>query len=237
MTLRRRLAVAAVGLLVSPLVVLIQPGNPASAHGWIENPPSRQQHCAARRVNNCNGLEFEPQSVEAPKGSMLCSGGSRFTVLDNENNGWPVTNIPRTVTLNWRLTAAHATSTWEYFVDGRLVKTINDGGARPPFAVSHTLTGLPTGRHKIFARWNIADTAMAFYNCIDVNVGGTGPGPSPTPPQPGTCTSPAWQASAVYLGGQTVAHNRHHWQAKWWTTGEEPGTTGEWGVWRDLGPC
>ncbi|WP_331386637.1 hypothetical protein [Saccharothrix sp. ST-888] len=24
---------------------------------------------------------------------------------------------------------------------------------------------------------------------------------------------------------------------KWWTTGEDPSTTGPWGVWSDLGPC
>jgi chitodextrinase len=41
----------------------------------------------------------------------------------------------------------------------------------------------------------------------------------------------------VYTGGQQVSHNGHTWKAKWWTTGEEPGTTGEWGVWQDLGPC
>jgi chitinase len=24
---------------------------------------------------------------------------------------------------------------------------------------------------------------------------------------------------------------------KWWTQGEDPTTTGQWGVWSDLGPC
>src|SRR5690606_27118347 len=51
------------------------------------------------------------------------------------------------------------------------------------------------------------------------------------------CTDPAWNASAVYTGGDRVSHNGHAWRAKWWTQGEEPGTTGEWGVWEDLGPC
>ncbi len=27
------------------------------------------------------------------------------------------------------------------------------------------------------------------------------------------------------------------WKAKWWTSGEEPGTTGQWGVWEDKGAC
>ena len=41
-----------------------------------------------------------------------------------------------------------------------------------------------------------------------------------------------WQADSIYVGGDKVTHNGSTWTAQWWTTGEEPGTTGEWGVWR-----
>ncbi|MGW1882857.1 glycoside hydrolase family 19 protein [Streptomyces sp. NPDC001970] len=47
----------------------------------------------------------------------------------------------------------------------------------------------------------------------------------------------AWNSSAVYTGGMVTSHNGHNWQAKWWTQGETPGTTGEWGVWADQGTC
>jgi len=145
----------------------------AEAHGWVVSPPSRQDHCAKRTVSwSCNGVEWEPQSVEAPKGSMLCSGGSRFTTLDNGSLAWPRTNISSTHTFQWTLTAFHRTATWEYFVDGQLFKTVNDNGATPAPTVTHTLTGLPSGNHTILARWNVYDTAMAFYACMDVNVGG-----------------------------------------------------------------
>ncbi|MFJ4877436.1 chitinase C-terminal domain-containing protein [Streptomyces sp. NPDC088745] len=71
---------------------------------------------------------------------------------------------------------------------------------------------------------------------------GTGPGPGPTPtptptPTPGACTAPAYVAATAYGGGTTVSHKGHQWKAKWWTQGAEPGTTGEWGVWQDLGAC
>ncbi|MCX5609748.1 MULTISPECIES: glycoside hydrolase family 19 protein [unclassified Streptomyces] len=46
-----------------------------------------------------------------------------------------------------------------------------------------------------------------------------------------------WTASAVYTGGMSASYNGHNWQAKWWTQGETPGTTGEWGVWSDQGAC
>ncbi|HDV5393764.1 TPA: hypothetical protein RI724_002515, partial [Vibrio cholerae] len=32
--------------------------------------------------------------------------------------------------------------------------------------------------------------------------------------------------------GAVVTHQGKSWTAQWWTQGEEPGTTGEWGVWR-----
>ncbi|MEU4388716.1 lytic polysaccharide monooxygenase auxiliary activity family 9 protein [Promicromonospora sp. NPDC023805] len=163
---------AALALTLTALVAAPSSMMPrAEAHGWVVSPPSRQDHCAKRTVSwSCNGVEWEPQSVEAPKGSMLCSGGSRFTTLDNGSLAWPRTGINSTHTFQWTLTAFHRTASWEYFVDGRHFKTVNDGGATPAPTVTHTLSGLPSGNHTILARWNVYDTAMAFYACMDVNV-------------------------------------------------------------------
>ncbi|WP_328379542.1 glycosyl hydrolase family 18 protein [Streptomyces sp. NBC_00440] len=61
--------------------------------------------------------------------------------------------------------------------------------------------------------------------------------PPTTPPPSGTCTSPSWSASEVYVGGKQISWKGHNWKAKWWTTNEEPGTTGDWGAWQDLGAC
>lgn len=44
-----------------------------------------------------------------------------------------------------------------------------------------------------------------------------------------------WNSATVYLGGQTAAWTNHKWEAKWWTQGDEPGTGGPWGPWKDLG--
>lgn len=51
------------------------------------------------------------------------------------------------------------------------------------------------------------------------------------------CAAPNWEQTAVYTSGDQVQHKGHLYEAKWWTTGEEPGTTGEWGVWKLLGEC
>ncbi|WP_299004168.1 immunoglobulin-like domain-containing protein [uncultured Shewanella sp.] len=45
-------------------------------------------------------------------------------------------------------------------------------------------------------------------------------------------TGDSWSASTVYTQGETVSYSGQNWEAQWWTQGDEPGTTGEWGVWR-----
>lgn len=45
---------------------------------------------------------------------------------------------------------------------------------------------------------------------------------------------PPWKSGTVYTYGDTVTHNGTVWKAKWWTRGDEPGTNGEWGPWKQL---
>jgi predicted carbohydrate-binding protein with CBM5 and CBM33 domain len=170
--MRKRLLTQLLAVAMFAVGFQIVTSAPAQAHGWITSPPSRQDQCAKGRTSfDCGAVKYEPQSVEGPKGSMLCSGGSRFTILDDNGRPWPVTNIGTTTTFQWKLTAAHRTTTWQYYVDGALKKTFNQGNTQPPANISHTISGLPTGRHKIFAVWNIGDTANAFYSCIDAQIG------------------------------------------------------------------
>jgi chitin binding protein/carbohydrate binding protein with CBM5/12 domain len=157
---------------------------PAQAHGYISSPPSRQALCAAGTVKDCGQIQFEPQSVEAPKGSKLCSGGnSLFRVLDDNSRNWPAGKVGKSVTFNWALTARHATSTWQYFIGDKQLAEFNDGGKQPNATVSHAVNfGGITGRQTVLAVWNIADTPMAFYACIDVQIGAGGGGSTPVAP-------------------------------------------------------
>jgi predicted chitinase len=50
------------------------------------------------------------------------------------------------------------------------------------------------------------------------------------------CAAP-WNSGTVYTAGNVASHNGQNWTAQWWTQGETPGTTGEWGVWRNPAPC
>lgn len=47
--------------------------------------------------------------------------------------------------------------------------------------------------------------------------------------------SPGWDSGTIYTSGDLVSWKGKEYRAKWWTLGDEPGTTGEWGVWEDLG--
>lgn len=165
---KRGLAIA-IGAAAAPLIAVTLPASSASAHGYINSPPSRQAQCYEGTVD-CGQIKYEPWSVEAPKGGMSCNGGnSRFPDLNDDSKPWVYTPVGRTTTFTWTLQANHATSTWQYYAGGQKVAEFDDGGVMPPTTVNHTVN-LPSGRQTVLAIWNIADTPNAFYACIDLDV-------------------------------------------------------------------
>lgn len=44
-----------------------------------------------------------------------------------------------------------------------------------------------------------------------------------------------WNQNTVYDNGDVVEYNGKLWKAKWYTIGDVPGTTGQWGVWQEYG--
>lgn len=206
-------------IAVSAAIASVFIAGPAQAHGYISSPPSRQALCAQGVVTNCGDIQYEPQSVEAPKGSKLCSGGNtRFSVLDDASRNWPATTVGSSVTFNWTLTARHATSTWQYFIGNTQIASFDDGGRQPGATVAHAVSFAGfTGRQTVLAVWNIADTTNAFYSCVDVQIGGpTTPTPTPTPtvrpttaaPTPTATAQPGgtWAAGTTYAVGAQVTY-------------------------------
>ncbi|MEO4008618.1 carbohydrate-binding protein, partial [Chromobacterium piscinae] len=51
-----------------------------------------------------------------------------------------------------------------------------------------------------------------------------------------SCADPAWNATAVYTGGQRVSYQNQTWQAKWWTQGNTP-SAGDASPWQLIGQC
>jgi predicted carbohydrate-binding protein with CBM5 and CBM33 domain len=195
--MRKKIGAALLGLAAAiPLAI----AGSAQGHGYISSPPSRAEFCAQGVVTNCGDIQFEPQSVEGPKGfpgagpsdGTICAGGnSRFAQLDDPRGGnWPTTTLQSGsgVDFNWHLTAAHSTTAFRYFItkngwsptravtrsdlQAQPFLTVSYNGQQPPTTFTHhgTVPSGLTGRHLIVAVWDIADTTNAFYQCEDVTL-------------------------------------------------------------------
>ncbi|MEK5036519.1 lytic polysaccharide monooxygenase [Sporosarcina sp. FSL K6-3457] len=189
------------------LVLTLGFSSTASAHGYVSQPESRGLLCKTGANIDCGGVQYEPQSLEAPKNfpeagpaDGQIAGANVFPKLDEQSKyRWTKVAMQSGAnTFEWTLTAAHATAKWEYFItkpgwnpdaplkraDFELFHTVNDGGKRPDFTVKHNIN-VPerSGYHVILAVWTVADTPNAFYNVIDANFDGTNPpiDPDPTP--------------------------------------------------------
>ncbi|CAM3896761.1 lytic polysaccharide monooxygenase [Kibdelosporangium persicum] len=232
MSLKRKLSVTAAAAGLAPVLLVVVPAGQASAHGYVSSPSSRQAQCAQRAVP-CGSIQFEPQSVEGPKGLTSCDGGlSQFAELNDDSKPWRVTSVGSSVDFTWTFTARHATKNYEYFLNGQRIAEFDGGGRQPAPTVTHSvdLAGA-SGRQKLLAVWNIADTPMAFYSCVDLQIGGGGgttppttqppasqpPTSQPTTPKP-TSTTPKptsttqkppttgaeWQPNTAYPAGAEV---------------------------------
>ncbi|MEV0980680.1 lytic polysaccharide monooxygenase [Streptomyces sp. NPDC049915] len=129
MRTRTKLYAAVVGLATTGAIALSSGG--ASSHGYTDLPVSRQKVCQLGTVTNCGDIQWEPQSVEGPKGfpaagpadGRLCSGGNtRFAQLDSprtpSGGAWPTTRVTggQSYTFRWQFTAMHATTDFKYYV-------------------------------------------------------------------------------------------------------------------------
>lgn len=197
---RPKRLLAVLSVFAAAVLSMTMSGSPAFGHGYASDPPSRGAHCASGAATDCGAVQWEPHSMEGPKGfpgagpedGTICSGGnSRFSEIDQPRGGdWPKTNVSAgSRTITWTITAAHSTDKWEYFItkddwdptqpltraslESEPFFSVSDGGAQPGWSVTHDVN-LPSksGHHLILAVWTIADTANAFYSCIDVDYGG-----------------------------------------------------------------
>jgi len=188
-------AVAALAIAtVSTLSTLVAPA--AQAHGYVAGPYSRAMACKLGLNANCGAVIYEPQSLEAPKGfpavgpadGRIASAGGAFPELDQQSaTRWyknAITTGP--LRLDWTYTAPHRTSQWRYYMtkqgwnvdaplkrsDLELIASVAHDGSAANSAPAHSIT-IPdnrSGYHVILAVWEIADTANAFYNVVDVTV-------------------------------------------------------------------
>lgn len=134
-------------------------------------------------------------------------------------------NAPATISL-----AANAADTdgsiakVEFFINGSATPLATDNTS--PY--SYTWNNVAAGTYTITAKAtdNLGAVTTSAARTITVNSVG------------GTCTTPAWTATAVYVGGNRASRNGNVYEAKWWTQGEDPLLkSGQWDVWKLIGPC
>ncbi|MEU0136632.1 lytic polysaccharide monooxygenase [Streptomyces sp. NPDC006296] len=194
--MRKRASAAVIGLAIAGVSMFAT--SSASSHGYTDSPLSRQKLCANGTVANCGNIQWEPQSVEGPKGfpaagpadGKICSGGnSQFAQLDDPRGGaWPATKVSagQGYGFRWQFTARHSTSDFRYYItkngwdsskpltraalDSQPFLTVPYGNQQPPATLTHqgSMPTGKTGKHIILAVWNVADTSNAFYACSDV---------------------------------------------------------------------
>ncbi|KAA2250983.1 lytic polysaccharide monooxygenase [Solihabitans fulvus] len=194
MTRKLTIPLFCLAVLAFPILV----AGVAQAHGYTAKPPSRSYLCAQGVVTDCGEIQYEPQSVEGPKGfpgsgpddGTICAGGNgRFAELDDPRGGaWPATSLTSGAGYDfvWHFTARHATTSFRYFItrdgyDPTQPLTRADleptpflsvpwNGIRPTGDVTNhgTIPSGKSGRHLILGVWDIADTGNAFYSCADV---------------------------------------------------------------------
>lgn len=193
---KKRISAAVLGLAVAG-VSLLATGS-ASSHGYTDSPISRQKLCQNGTVTGCGNIQWEPQSVEGPKGfpaagpadGKICAGGNgQFAQLDDPRGGnWPATSVSggQGYSFRWQFTARHSTSDFRYYItkngwdptkpltraalDPQPFMTVPYGNQQPPATLVHqgTMPTGKTGKHIVLAVWNVADTTNAFYACSDV---------------------------------------------------------------------
>lgn len=194
--MRKRASAAVIGLAIAGASMFAT--SSAGSHGYTDNPISRQKLCANGTVTGCGAIQYEPQSVEAPKGfpaagpadGKICSGAhDNFAALDDPRGGsWPATKVTagQGFSFRWQFTARHATTDFRYYItkngwdptkpltraalESQPFMTVPYGGQQPPATLTQqgTIPTQKTGRHIILSVWNIADTGNAFYACSDV---------------------------------------------------------------------
>ncbi|MEU5654673.1 lytic polysaccharide monooxygenase [Streptomyces sp. NPDC047737] len=194
--MRKRASAAVIGLAIAGASMFAT--SSASSHGYTDSPISRQKLCANGTVTNCGNIQWEPQSVEGPKGfpaagpadGKICAGGnSQFAQLDDPRGGaWPATKVTagQGYSFRWQFTARHSTSDFRYYItkngwdstkpltraalESQPFMTVPYGNQQPPATLTHqgTIPTQKTGKHIILAVWNVADTTNAFYSCSDV---------------------------------------------------------------------
>ncbi len=141
MTFRRRAALVIAALTAAPVLFVVLPSSPATAHGTMSNPASRVYNCwregpespdsaACAAAVAAGGTQAmydwnEVSLLEAggrhqqliPDGKLCSAGRDKYRGLDLARSDWPATNISAgNRTLTYHATAPHLHGTFIFYI-------------------------------------------------------------------------------------------------------------------------
>ncbi|MDQ6419014.1 fibronectin type III domain-containing protein [Paenibacillus sp. LHD-117] len=108
------------------------------------------------------------------------------------------------------------------------------------YTVSYGSTSLNSTGTSVTVNGLTANTAYTFtVKAFDAagNISEASAPVTVTTNAPSTCAAPAWNPATAYGGGARVSYNGTEYESKWWTQGDQPDLSGQWGVWKVIGPC
>jgi chitinase len=158
-----------------------------------------------------------------------------INVTDNSSNTAPTVSI---VTPNnnqsYDLGATIALAANAFDSDGEVTKVAFYQGSQLLFEDTQTpygynWQGAAVGNYQLTAVATDDDASFTTSAVVNITVKQVG----------GGCNSvAAWSASQVYpRAGDRVSYEGQEYENKWWTQGEVPTESGQWGVWKLIGPC
>ncbi|AQS39861.1 hypothetical protein Sps_04778 [Shewanella psychrophila] len=168
------------------------------AHAYISTPgaEARGYMCQLGKNSDCGPVQYEPQSLEAPKGfpqlgpvdgKIASAAQGNFSELDEQTPlRWTKNKMEAgPMTMTWHYKAKHKNQGFEYYMTKQSwdpsKPLTRDSFDLTPFCsiagdgqltqddMSHECT-VPerSGYQIILGIWSVADTANAFYNVVDV---------------------------------------------------------------------
>ncbi|MEJ3748727.1 lytic polysaccharide monooxygenase [Actinomycetes bacterium KLBMP 9797] len=179
----------------------LNPTNPACAAAVAQGGKQPLWDFYGVLIGNAGGRHREI----IPDGQLCGAGTTKYAAYNAARLDWPVTQLQSGGTMEFRYNAwAPHPGTWYQYItkDGfdptqplkwsDLEETPFDQVTNPPTTSGESGSEyywnarLPAkqGRHIIYSIWQRSDSAEAFYNCVDVQFGGTPPTTSPTTSPP-----------------------------------------------------
>ncbi len=235
---RSRVAAMGAAMLLAALALAPRAALAASCDGVPEWNAGTIYHAGDRLVKSSTLYQAKQDIWNAPPDHP--AGAPYYDNLGACDGGGGGDNVPPSVTLTSPANGASFAEGSSVAIganasdsDGSIVRveffrgtTSLGTDTSAPYGIAWTAAG--AGSHVFKAVATDDDGATTTSATVSITVTGNGGGDD--------CYA-AWSSTTAYTQGNRVTRNGRNYEAKWWTQGEDPAQSGQWGPWKDLGAC